>query len=332
MEHLIKKCQRCGNIWAGNWYNPCPKCGDSGCYDEPDTPIEDLENAANEGNAQAQFELGVRYMDGIPRDYTIGDPRGVIFDCYATEESVELFLKAAEQGHAGAQYELGKAYCDDWMGTYNQATQDAEAFKWFSKAAEQGHVAAQVELGKCYKEGRGVERNYEEAVKWFRKAADADFTEAQCELGKCYKAGLGVEQSYEEAVKWYRKAAMYIDSNANYLLGMCYLEGKGVRKNPYAAFFRFKSNTYHYEEADAALEELCQSGCLEEFDIYQDEFEDMLEGAECGDADSQYELGEWYEFGDFDEPIDLDEAAYWYGKAAEQGHEEAKEALRRLEK
>ena len=54
-----------------------------------------------------------------------------------------------------------------------------------------------------------------------------------------------------------------------------------------------------------------------------------LKLAEEGDMDLQYKMGYLYQFGiAFGE--DLDEAANWYRKAADQGHAEAKEALERL--
>jgi len=49
--------------------------------------------------------------------------------------------------------------------------------------------------------------------------------------------------------------------------------------------------------------------------------------AEKGDAEAQNKLGYYYTVGKADLEIDLKKAAYWYGKAAAQGHEEAKKTL-----
>ena len=56
--------------------------------------------AADQGDAAAQFNLGVMYAtgQGVPQDYA---------------EAVKWYRKAAEQGHAGAQYNLGVMY-DQW--------------------------------------------------------------------------------------------------------------------------------------------------------------------------------------------------------------------------
>lgn len=48
-----------------------------------------------------------------------------------------------------------------------------------------------------------------------------------------------------------------------------------------------------------------------------------------GDAEAQFQLGECYETGDT-VAKDLQQAAKWYRMAAEQGHEPASEALKRL--
>jgi TPR repeat protein len=51
--------------------------------------------------------------------------------------------------------------------------------------------------------------------------------------------------------------------------------------------------------------------------------------ARDGDVGAQYRLGQLYERG-LGVSKDPDEAAKWYRKAAEQGHDRAKEALERL--
>ena len=62
-------------------------------------PIETLRKAAEQGNADAQYDFGVLYFYGeeIPKDYA---------------EAVKWFRKAAEQGHDFAQMSLGDMYAD----------------------------------------------------------------------------------------------------------------------------------------------------------------------------------------------------------------------------
>lgn len=64
-----------------------------------DQDFKQLREAAEQGEAKAQYNLGVMYYkgDGVPQHYG---------------EAAKWFLQAAEQGHAEAQYNLGVMYRD----------------------------------------------------------------------------------------------------------------------------------------------------------------------------------------------------------------------------
>jgi hypothetical protein len=112
--------------------------------------------AAEQGYADAQYVLGLRYYSG----------QGVAKD---DMEAVQWYRKAAEQGHAEAQYWLGFCYAKG----QGVAKDELEAVQWYHKAAEQNSADAQTALGFCYVEGQGVTKDEAEAVKWFRKAAES---------------------------------------------------------------------------------------------------------------------------------------------------------------
>ena len=141
--------------------------------------------AAEQGNAAAQFGLGIVCAEG----------RGVRRD---DQEAVKWYRRAAEQGYAGAQNSLG-VMCE--IGKDYQ-----EAISWYRKAAEQHDVAAQCNLGKMYFYGWGVCKDDQEAVKWYRKAAEQDYVDAQYSLGQMYFDGEGVPQDYVQAHKWFNLA------------------------------------------------------------------------------------------------------------------------------
>jgi TPR repeat protein len=151
---------------------------------------------AEQGDAEAQFNLGFCYDDG----------RGVAKN-YA--KAVKWYRKAAEQNFAPAQFNLGYCY-DNGQGV---AKNYVEAVKWYRKAAEQNFAPAQSNLGYCYDNGRGVAKDYVEAVKWYRKAAEQGHTEAQLNLGYCYANGQGVAKDKAEAYAWFSMAAK-ADSDA----------------------------------------------------------------------------------------------------------------------
>ena len=173
-----------------------------------------LLKAADQGHADAQYNLGVCYSDGY----------GVV---QSASEAVKWYRKAADQGHALAQFNLGNFYYDG----RDVAQSYSEAVKWFRKAADQGLAHAQCNLGVCYQNGEGVAQSYSEAVKLYRKAAEQGYAQAQSNLGVCYQNGYAVVQSASEAVKWYRKAAEQGNACAQYNLGGCYEDGKGVTQS-----------------------------------------------------------------------------------------------------
>ena len=169
---------------------------------------------ADQGIAEAQFNLGVMYAKGtgVAQDYT---------------KAVKWFRKAAEQGYADAQFNLGVVYANG----QGIAQDYSEAAKWYRKAADQGVAFAQLNLGLMYYSGQGVAHDYTEAVKWYRKAGSQGDPLVQNNLGYMYANGRGVARSYTEALKWYRKAADQGDAMAQYNLGISYANGQGIAQD-----------------------------------------------------------------------------------------------------
>ena len=175
---------------------------------------------AEQGDASAQFSLGVMYEFGW------GVPKK------DDAEAVMWYRKAADQGLAIAQSTLGRLSADG---------QDfAEAVKWYRKAADQGLAQAQNNLGVMYANGQGVLHNDAEAVKWYHNAAAQGNGEAQGNLGEMYANGRGVPQDYTEAVRWYRKAADQGLAEAQNNLGVMYANGQGVPQDYMAAYGWFR--------------------------------------------------------------------------------------------
>ena len=112
--------------------------------------FEAILNAAEQGDAKAQHNLGNKYRhgEGVARDDT---------------EAVKWYRKAAEQGYAEAQFYLGVAYRDGKGVPKNVL----EAVKWYRKAAEQGLARAQHYLASEYNRIG----DYVEAYAWLLIAA-----------------------------------------------------------------------------------------------------------------------------------------------------------------
>ncbi len=268
--------------------------------------------AAEQGDADAQFNLAVCYEngEGVRQDFA---------------EAVKWYCKAAEQGNAAAQNNLGECY---YYG--RSVAQDyAEAVKWYSMAAEQGNASAQFNLALCYLNGKGVKQDNAEAVKWFRKAAEQGDAGAQFNLALCYEDGEGVRQDNAEAVKWYLKAAEQGDARAQFNLAWCYVNGKGVRQDNEEAVKWYRKAA---EQGHAGAQNNLGFRYRNGKGVKQDNAEAVKwyrKAAEQGHADAQNNLGFCYENGKGVRQ-DNAEAVKWFRKAAEQGNTLAQANLRRL--
>jgi TPR repeat protein len=109
---------------------------------------------AHEGNAYAQYNLGLIYNKGrgVPQNFKIAK---------------KWYTLSAKQGFALAQSNLGFMY-DIGEGVF----QDVKtAVMWYSLAAKQGNSVAQNNLGLKYANGQGVLKNNIRAHMWFNIAA-----------------------------------------------------------------------------------------------------------------------------------------------------------------
>nr|WP_315042157.1 tetratricopeptide repeat protein [uncultured Moraxella sp.] len=108
---------------------------------------------ANQGDAQAQFNLGYMYNKGkdVRQDYS---------------QALYWYQKSANQGNALAQNNLGGMYVRGVGQDYSQA------FNWFQKSANQDYAEAQYNLGLMYENGQGVRQNKVILKELFGKACE----------------------------------------------------------------------------------------------------------------------------------------------------------------
>ncbi|KAF9931309.1 hypothetical protein FBU30_010448 [Linnemannia zychae] len=170
--------------------------------------------AANQGDAEGQFNVGVLYGlgRGVTQDYSL---------------AAAWFHKAADQGHALAQFNIGLLY-DAGHGVKQDYL---IAMDWYQKAADQGHAPSLFNIGMLYYEGRGVQQDYSTAMSWYHKAADQGDVVAQYNIGDIYENGRGVQQDYLIALEWYMKAAERGDPDAQIKIGVLYHNGHGVARD-----------------------------------------------------------------------------------------------------
>src|SRR5262249_14411888 len=119
------------------------------------------EKAANGDDADAMYDLGVKYNAHA----------GVEFDLDKAREWLE---KAAAKGHAEAKDLLGSFY-------FGGEGPGLDIDEWYKKAAAKGDADAMYGLGERHY--RSKEKDFEKAREWFEKAAAKDHTEAMNKLG-----------------------------------------------------------------------------------------------------------------------------------------------------
>ena len=234
--------------------------------DDGASAVRELKPLAEQGNPEAQFNLGSLYYQGwgVPQDY---------------REAAQWMRRAAEQGYLFAQTTLGSLYAAGLHRVIEK--DDSQALMWFILAAsqgdmeamelrdaaaermtptqiteaqrlaqefkpqnihmkslrefktlgEQGDTDAQFKVGLIYYFGQGVPRDYIEALYWFKKAARQGHPLAQYNSGYMYEKGEGTPQDFAEAAKHYRHAAEQGDQMSQYSLGYMYEKGLGTNKD-----------------------------------------------------------------------------------------------------
>ena len=118
------------------------------------TALREWRPLAEQGDALAQYNLGVLYRKG----------RGVPQD---DVQARQWYAKAAAQGQAKAQFNLGTLYFNG-EGVPKDYPQ---ALRWFRLAADQGEAVAQTKIAIMYDDGQGVSQDLVQAYKWYSLAA-----------------------------------------------------------------------------------------------------------------------------------------------------------------
>jgi len=119
------------------------------------TVIDEVEELALAGNAEANFLIGTAYAEGLGKALDPGT-------------AVMWYRQAAAQDHTLALHNIGNAYADGNGVPQN----DAQAIVWWLRAATKGDAIPQLRLGEMYELGRGVTQDNAEALRWYRASAN----------------------------------------------------------------------------------------------------------------------------------------------------------------
>jgi len=121
--------------------------------------------AANNGIANAQYNLGVLNHQGLGRERSL-------------DKALYWYREAAKSDHAEAQYNLGIASIEGIGAPYNP--QLAAAF--FERSANNGIMEAAYNLGLIYENGLAGQTRPDEALVWYKIAADQGSPDARAAM------------------------------------------------------------------------------------------------------------------------------------------------------
>jgi len=148
--------------------------------------LDELRQAARQGQADAMFALAVRLETG----------RGVE---RSDREAAQLYRQLVERGYVGAMINLAAMYMDG-RGVPLDLSEAAHLYR---RAADSGSAGAKNTLGHLYLSGRGVPQDFAIARKLFEEAVMARVPYAFASLGIMYATGSGVAQDNVEAYAWF---------------------------------------------------------------------------------------------------------------------------------
>jgi TPR repeat protein len=159
---------------------------------------ENFSLAASQGHLAATYWLGVMYENGggVEKDF---------------KRAKGLITEAADRGFAEAQYKLamwtlgGKEKQEEGQEAPNKGI--GYVLDLLNAASDQGHVNSKFQLGMAYLTGATGDVDAVKAEKFLKEAADLGCGSAQYNLAEMYWKGLGVPINRREARKLYGLAS-----------------------------------------------------------------------------------------------------------------------------
>ena len=191
---------------------------------------EILRPAADSGDTEAQYELGVMYRRG----------EGLAAN---SKQAAHWWGKAANRGHARSEYNLGTLY----MLGEGVPRSTPEALAWTEKAARHGFPDAAYKLGWMLRQGFGGDERRQEGLHWLRRAAQAGHGEANYLLAVMEFLRSLSENSSDRLAEMCRllgKAALQRHPAAWFVLGEIHDSKVGIGKNSVAQCFLLGSAVY----------------------------------------------------------------------------------------
>ena len=208
--------------------------------------LEQFRGAAEQGNPEAQYELGRLYASGrgVPASLSV---------------AATWYERSAKQGHLAAQNTLA-SMLEEGRAVEQDLTR---ALHWREAAAETGNAEAAVHAGYAYLEGRGTVVDLERAAKFFRSCRKKH---AKC---AAYLGYMDVEVDWSGAdpargVELLQSAARQRVDVANRTLARIYRDGRHVPQDMAKAYAHAGAISLHDGSEDLKLWSECLARLTEQ--------------------------------------------------------------------
>jgi TPR repeat protein len=180
------------------------------------------------GNADAQFQMGERNLNGTP-----DDPKQDLV------KAVFWLGRASQNGDPRAQHDLALLF-QQGAGVPKDPV---KAAYWYQKASNQGLIESTTNLATLYLNGEGVPRDKARAIELFQEAANRGATPAIRWLGESCWYGDYLPLDEGKAIHWFKQGANQADMTCIYFLGVANATGRGTAQDKEMANGCFKVST-----------------------------------------------------------------------------------------
>ena len=312
-----------------------------------------LQEAVEAGNAEAAYLWGIELYNKTEamKLFRSAAEQGYVdamYEIARKDNDFNFCHAAAEAGHAFAQETLSRLY-------KNRVNEADSTFTWAKRAAEQGVREIYKTVGDYFAKGYGTPQDDKQAFYWYKRAADNGDRDAQIEvafacyygrgtevdrlkafvlgdgrvralyengptkdmllIANAYEFGSGLPKSIDAANYWYKKAAD------------CFAKGRNVKQDYQQAFYCYKcaaNNGDRDAQIEVAFAYYYGRGTevdrLKAFVLSDANVRALYEN---GPTEDMLLIADAYEYRKGGLPKSINDAIYWYRKAADRFNIEA---------
>lgn len=211
----LEKSAESGNLMAMyELYKFYANSEDDNQFADYDKATSYIIKAADNGLAEAQYDLGVHYIYPIPLHVKPDKSKAQYYlelACNQGHKKAKEWLEALKKGENNV---YDPPTNDDAVSFYAQAQRFAQkhdtvnTFYYMAEAASRGLPIAMYYLSRMFIKGIGTYVDYTLAAKWLMRADIPGLPDATQLLGELYASGKGVEKDEKKAKECFRRAAI----------------------------------------------------------------------------------------------------------------------------